>query len=110
MASGLAATMIEAPLDLQRTLAIPRNHYRARYGTRTPTEGNAAGRNENLYDLFRANISPEPLPDGFTVRGIITLIFSCIAAILGLATIVWYGGLHAMSTSSREIYETAFYL
>ncbi|KAL2845749.1 Cupredoxin [Aspergillus pseudodeflectus] len=72
MASGLAATMIEAPLDLQRTLAIPRNHYQACYGTRTPTEGNAA----------------EPLPDGFTVRGIIALIFSCIAVILGLATIV----------------------
>jgi iron transport multicopper oxidase len=64
MASGLAATMIEAPLHLQRSLAIPQNHYQACNKAGTPTGGNAAGNIENIYDLSGANISPTPLPEG----------------------------------------------
>ncbi|KKK23677.1 ferrooxidoreductase Fet3, partial [Aspergillus rambellii] len=91
MASGLAATMIEAPLSLQKTLVIPESHYQVCNATGTFTAGNAAGNTKDLFDLTGANMSPAPLPAGFTARGIIALVFSCIAAVLGLISIVWYG-------------------
>jgi iron transport multicopper oxidase len=31
------------------------------------------------------------LPEGFTAKGITALVFSCIAGILGMAAVVWYG-------------------
>lgn len=36
-------------------------------------------------------MAPGPLPAGFTARGIVALVFSCLAALLGMATITWYG-------------------
>ncbi|KAG2415820.1 iron transport multicopper oxidase FET3 precursor [Aspergillus terreus] len=91
MDSGLAATMVEAPLELQKTLVIPSNHYDVCAATGTKTSGNAAGNTEDFYDLTGANTSPAPLPAGFTARGIVALVFSCVAAVLGLISITWYG-------------------
>ncbi|KAL3445463.1 Cupredoxin [Aspergillus insuetus] len=85
------STMVEAPLDLQQSLAIPQDHYQACNEAGTPKGENAAGNTENIQDHSGVNTSPEPLPEGFTAHGIIALVFSCLAAILGLATIVWYG-------------------
>lgn len=87
--SGLVATMIEAPLELQQRLTIPQNHWDVCAAAGTPTKGNAAGNTENLLDLTGANKSPEPLPAGFTARGIVALVFSCISAFLGMAVISW---------------------
>lgn len=53
------------------------------------TAGNAAGNTEDLYDLTGENKAPPPLPEGFTPRGIVALVFSCIAAVLGMVSIVW---------------------
>ena len=89
MDSGLAATMVEAPLELQKTLVIPSNHYDVCAATGTKTSGNAAGNTEDFYDLTGANTSPAPLPAGFTARGIVALVFSCVAAVLGLISITW---------------------
>ena len=36
-------------------------------------------------------LSPNPLPKGFTPRGIVALVFSIIAGLLGVAVIAWYG-------------------
>ncbi|RJE18950.1 Iron transport multicopper oxidase [Aspergillus sclerotialis] len=91
MDTGLAAAMIEAPLDLQKNLIVPDNHYEVCKAGGTPISGNAAGNTQDYYDLAGANVSPPPLPAGFTPRGIVALVFSCIAAVLGLASIVWYG-------------------
>ncbi|GFF43313.1 iron transport multicopper oxidase FET3 [Aspergillus udagawae] len=91
MDSGLAATFIEAPLELQKTLKIPEDHYQVCEASGTLTAGNAAGNTEDLYDLTGQNASPAPLPAGFTAKGIVALVFSCIAAILGLLSIAWYG-------------------
>ena len=38
-----------------------------------------------------ANTSVPPLPDGFTARGIVALVFSVIAGLVGVAVIAWYG-------------------
>ncbi|CEL02165.1 Putative Multicopper oxidase [Aspergillus calidoustus] len=91
MDAGLAAVMVEAPTYLQEHLAIPQNHYDVCAASGTLTAGNAAGNTEDFYDLTGENRAVAPLPAGFTARGIVALVFSCVAAFLGLASIVWYG-------------------
>lgn len=82
--------MIEAPLDLQNSLTIPEDHYQVCRASNTQYAGNAAGHTQNVYNLKGANTMVAPLPDGFTAGGIVALVFSCIAGVLGLASIVWY--------------------
>ncbi|KAI1002996.1 Iron transport multicopper oxidase [Podosphaera aphanis] len=88
---GLIATLIEAPLDVQRTLEIPQNHIDACKTQNIPIAGNAAANTIDLLNLKGANMAPGRLPEGFTARGIAALTFSCISALLGLAVIIWYG-------------------
>ena len=87
---GLIATMVEAPLELQKTLTIPQNHIHACEAGNVPYAGNAAANTVDLLDLKGANVAPNPLPAGFTPRGIVALTFSCVAALLGLSVITWY--------------------
>jgi iron transport multicopper oxidase len=91
--SGLIATMVEAPLELQARLRVPEDHYAvcAASSPPVPTAGNAAARTEDLLNLEGATVPPPPLPAGFTPRGIIALIFSVLAAILGMVAVAWYG-------------------
>ncbi|KAK3717005.1 hypothetical protein LTR37_006060 [Vermiconidia calcicola] len=91
LVSGLVATMIEGPLDLQRGLIIPQNHYDVCRAGGTPFVGNAAGNTANVLDLTGQHESAPLLPSGFTARGIVALVFSCISAFLGMAVIAWYG-------------------
>ncbi|EAW14723.1 putative ferrooxidoreductase Fet3 [Aspergillus clavatus NRRL 1] len=103
MDSGLAATFIEAPLDLQQTLKIPENHYQVCEASNTLTEGNAAGNTKDYYDLTGENVSPAPLPAGFTAKGIVAMVFSCLAAILGLLSISWYGMAPITATQAQGL-------
>lgn len=89
LASGLVATMVEAPLEIQKTLTIPSNHYEVCAAGATPTAGNAAANTVDYLNLDGQNLSPAPLPSGFTARGIVAMVFSCIAAFLGMAVIAW---------------------
>ena len=91
--SGLIATMVEAPLELQGRLRIPQDHYAACAASTppVPTAGNAAARTNDLLNVDGANVSPPPLPAGFTTRGIIALVFSVIAAFVGMFAVAWYG-------------------
>ncbi|TVY31799.1 Iron transport multicopper oxidase [Lachnellula subtilissima] len=88
---GLIATMVEAPLELQKAQTIPQNHLDACKAGNTPSAGNAAANTVDFLDLTGEPVPPKPLPAGFTARGIVAMTFSCIAALLGLATITWYG-------------------
>ena len=81
--------MIEAPMDLQKTLKVPQNHYDVCKAGNVPIAGNAAGNTVDLLDLTGQNESPPPLPAGFTARGIVALVFSCVSAVLGMAVIAW---------------------
>lgn len=107
--SGLVATMIEAPLELQKTLTIPEDHFAACEAGGTPDKGNAAGNTEDFLDLTGANKAVAPLPAGFTPRGIVAMTFSCLAALLGLAAISWYGladmGANEFASAQRRIAE-----
>ncbi|KAL9130217.1 MAG: hypothetical protein Q9217_001562 [Psora testacea] len=91
VASGLVATMIESPVDLQSSLTIPEDHLSACRKQNVPIAGNAAGNTEDLFNLTGATAPPPPLPAGFTPRGIVALVFSCLSAFLGLGVIAWYG-------------------
>ncbi|KAH6644676.1 Cupredoxin [Boeremia exigua] len=93
MASGLAITMIEAPLAIQIQLEgkIPQDHWDTCKAGNVPVAGNAAGNTVDLLDLQGQNESPGALPAGFTARGIVALVFSCLSAFLGMGVIGWYG-------------------
>ncbi|KAI0181548.1 multicopper oxidase [Hypoxylon sp. FL1284] len=89
--SGLIATFVEAPLDIQKTITIPPDHLAACAAQNIPAAGNAAGNTVNLLDLTGEPRSPDPLPDGFTTRGKVALAFSCLCGILGVAAVASYG-------------------
>ena len=82
--------MIEAPLALQESgLQIPQDHLDICNKQNIPIAGNAAGNTADVFDLTGENMPPQPLPEGFTARGIVALVFSIISAFLGLAVISW---------------------
>lgn len=58
------ATFVEAPLDLQKTLSIPEDHYSACKAGDVPTVGNAAANKADFLDLAGQNRPPPPLPAG----------------------------------------------
>ncbi|KAI8720510.1 hypothetical protein NCS52_00496300 [Fusarium sp. LHS14.1] len=89
--SGLIATFVEDPLTLQKTIEIPKNHLDACAAANMPTKGNAAANTADYLDLTGENKPSRPLPSGFTPRGIVALVFSCICGILGVAVVAWYG-------------------
>ncbi|KAH6695486.1 Cupredoxin [Plectosphaerella plurivora] len=89
--SGLMATFVEAPLDIQKSLILPQDHFDACSAAQIPTQGNAAANTKDLLDLSGQNAPPPPLPAGFTPRGIVAFVFSCIAGILGVIVVAWYG-------------------
>lgn len=99
--------MVENPLEMQKTLTIPPDHMKVCEDGSVPTAGNAAGNTKDYSDLSGNNVSPAPLPAGFTAKGIVALVFSIIAAFLGLAVIGWYGaaplGASTQAAAEREI-------
>jgi iron transport multicopper oxidase len=105
MSSGLAVTMVEAPLELQATLKIPQNQYDVCSAGNTPFAGNAAGNTKDYLDLSGANVSPKPFPAGFTAKGIVAMVFSVVAAFLGMAVIAWYGAA-PLGESTKRAAET----
>lgn len=62
--SGLVVTMVEAPLDVQKTLTIPEDHFAACAAGGTLDAGNAAGNTVDFFDLSGQNKAVAPLPAG----------------------------------------------
>ncbi|PKS11733.1 hypothetical protein jhhlp_001721 [Lomentospora prolificans] len=89
--SGLVATFIEAPTELQNMITIPKDHLRACTDGNVQTKGNAAGNTRDLLDLSGQNTPPPRLPEGFTAGGIFAFIVSCIMGVLGVGVVGWYG-------------------
>jgi iron transport multicopper oxidase len=89
MDSGLAATMIEAPSVLQEQTVIPQDFMDLCAAGGTATVGNAAGNTDDYLDLSGQNRMVPWLPSGFTTKGYVALVFSCISGFLGVATIAW---------------------
>ncbi|KAK5045365.1 hypothetical protein LTR84_009228 [Exophiala bonariae] len=91
LAQGLAMVFIEAPDAIQLTHHIPQQHYDVCRAAGVPIEGNAAANTKDLLDLSGQNTQLPGLPSGFTARGIVAFVFSCISAFLGMAFIIIYG-------------------
>lgn len=90
---GLAIVLIEAPEEMQETESqqMTDNFLEVCANVGVNTSGNAAGNTVNFLDLKGANVQHKALPAGFTARGIVALVFSCIAGFLGIAAIAFYG-------------------
>ncbi|KAJ9272340.1 CAZyme family AA1 [Paecilomyces variotii] len=91
LSAGLASIFIEAPTQMQERLTIPADHLEVCRLSGVASEGNAAANTEDLLDLSGQNVQPGWLPAGFTARGIVALVFSCISAIMGMIAIFVYG-------------------
>ncbi|KAK5962616.1 ferroxidase FET3 PWA37_005055 [Arxiozyma heterogenica] len=90
---GLAIVLVEDPLSIQASYSqqITQNHLEVCARSNISTKGNAAGNTEDFYDLRGESVQPKFIPSGFTKKGIIAMTFSCLAGVLGIATIVVYG-------------------
>ena len=90
---GLALIFIEDPMGIQEveTQALSPDYLNSCKKNNIPVEGNAAANSVDFLDLTGQNVQQKALPAGFTARGIVALVFSCIAAFLGLAAISFYG-------------------
>lgn len=64
MVSGLLATFVEAPAELQKQFKIPEDHLAACRNANMPTAGNAAGNQKDFLDLTGENTPPGDLPAG----------------------------------------------
>ncbi|KAH6610266.1 iron transport multicopper oxidase fet3 precursor [Trichoderma cornu-damae] len=91
VASGLLATFVEAPLDIQKQFTIPEDHLAVCAASGVATVGNAAANTVNFLDLSGQNKPPGTIPGGFTPRGIVALVFSSITGVLGVVVVAWYG-------------------
>ncbi|KAJ5633512.1 ferro-O2-oxidoreductase [Penicillium herquei] len=91
LAQGLAMTFVEAPMVLQQRLTVPDDHWEVCRAASVPDVGNAAANTVDYLDLKGQNTQPAWLPAGFTARGIVALVFSCISAVAGMAFITMYG-------------------
>lgn len=91
LSQGLGMLLIEAPTQMQERMSIPQQHLDVCQAAGVLTTGNAAGNSENFLDLAGQNSQQSFLPNGFTARGIVALVFSVISALLGVVFIVVYG-------------------
>lgn len=96
--SGLIATFIEDPLTLQSTIELPKNHLAVCLSGDVPSKGNAAGNSDDFLDLSGENAPPPPLPAGFTLQGIVAILFSSMMGIIG----IWVVGSYGMRTGSKQ--------
>jgi len=91
LASGLGMLLIEAPESIASHNTIPQQHYDICKAGGFAYEGNAAANTQDYLDLTDQNAQAPFLPDGFTARGIVALVFSCIGAFCGMGAIAVYG-------------------
>lgn len=91
MESGLAMQFVTAPKELQETLEIPQDHINVCKEAGLPFEGNAAANVNDFTDLTGEPRQKPWLPAGFTPKGYVAIVFSGVAAVVGLASIVYYG-------------------
>lgn len=91
LSQGLGMLMVEAPTQMQARMTIPNDHYGACKALGVAYEGNAAANTADFLDLTGQNVQVANLPGGFTARGIVALVFSCVSAFLGIGFLVVYG-------------------
>ncbi|KAF7188186.1 Iron transport multicopper oxidase FET3 [Pseudocercospora fuligena] len=92
LSQGLGMLMIEAPEILQtQKSSIPQQHFDVAKAAGVGIQGNAAGNTEDFLDLDGQNVQQGNIAAGFTTRGFVAMVFSCLNAVLGLVAISVYG-------------------
>ncbi|CAI7619413.1 unnamed protein product [Penicillium manginii] len=91
LSQGLAMILVEAPEQLQEQEKVSSQAYDNCLAAGVPYEGNAAANTEDWLDLSGQNRQVDWLPAGFTTKGIVAMVFSCVSAFLGMAFISFYG-------------------
>lgn len=101
---GLAIVLIEDPIAMQNTPSqqLTEDSRRMCELNNIPVNANAAG-NTDFLDLTGENKQYKDLPGGFTARGIVALVFSCVAGILGIIVIAIYGMADIKNVEARVI-------
>lgn len=90
LSQGLAAVFIEDPLGIQENEQLSEDSKRMCEAFNINVKANAAN-NTDFLNLAGENVQVKPLPDGFTAKGIVAMVFSCIAGVLGVICITIYG-------------------
>ena len=107
LSQGLGMLMIEAPTQMQERMSIPQQHFDVCQSAGVQSTGNAAGNSQDFLDLSGQNKQQPFLPNGFTARGIVALVFSCLSALLGVVFIIVYGlsdlKFHTQETAATTI-------
>lgn len=88
---GLAITMVEDPLGIRANETALSDTWKDSCAACGGYTGNAANNTVNFYDLSGENVQVKNLPAGFTTKGIVALVFSCVAGVLGCIAIGIYG-------------------
>ncbi|GFP59020.1 iron transport multicopper oxidase fetC [Trichoderma asperellum] len=91
LSSGLAMIFVEAPQQMKERMTIPQEHIDVCQAAGVPSKGNAAADTLDFLDLKGQASQPGWIPDGFTARGIVALVFSILSALCGIISIVIYG-------------------
>lgn len=89
---GLAIVLVEDPEGIQSNPSqqLTDSHKRVCKNVGVPTEGNAAGTTD-WFNLVLQNKQEKAIPSGFTTKGYVAFVFSCVAGVLGLIAITLYG-------------------
>jgi iron transport multicopper oxidase len=103
------STFVEAPLQIQSSIIFPDVMAQQCQMQNIPIAGNAANHtlsNGGLFDLTGEPSAPPPLPAGFTAKGYGAMAGCCIAAVIGLMTIIWYGFTDSPGTEEDTVMES----
>ncbi|CAI7624527.1 unnamed protein product [Penicillium manginii] len=105
---GLAMSFIEAPKQIQEQLSLSDSQVSVCKAADVAYEGNAAANTDDLLDLTGQNRQLPWLPAGFTTKGIVAMVFSCVSAFLGMAFITVYGvsGIQSKKEETAQVNES----
>lgn len=100
---GLALILVEDPMGIQSDprQQISESHLNTCNKLGIPVKANAAGNSVDFLNLLGENVQQPELPAGFTARGIVALVFSCISAFLGMGAIAYYGASEITNVEER---------
>ncbi len=103
MEQGLDLILVEAPLVIQENQTLSDNYFDVCEAVGVGKSGNAAGITSDYLDLTGENVQQATIPTGFTARGIVAMVFSCISGILGIIAIALYGMATPPETLDKDV-------
>lgn len=88
---GLAIVMVEDPAGIRANETALPEDWKDVCNSCGGHVGNAANNSVDFFNLAGENVQVVNLPAGFTTKGIVALVFSCVSGVLGCVAIGIYG-------------------